>query len=463
MQRMNATDVVATFAGDAWTIVVAIILCTIAAMLLAMSSSVSAWRRSPLPMAGLFAAAYGLRLLFDTDAFALTVGEPGWLVYARSAMEYLVPIPGAALFARGFGARFRRWNNFALALFILCAVVAIPYELLARHPFAVKSLVDALVMSLMLIFIVNLANPSADEDTNWKPVRKATTVFVLFVLNEHLQIVRDPYGILDEPTGFLYLIGSIVYVLMQQSMASQLRLNSIDSELATARRIQLSTIPQTPPQSAHLQIAMRYEPASEVAGDFFDFHRLDDGRIGVLVADVSGHGVAAALVASMLKVAFATTRSVAEQPARVLHDLNLLFCGKLERQFITAAYAFIDPARELVTMASAGHPAALLLRGGTSAAELTAEGMILGRFPRAQFAQQAAAFRAGDALVLYTDGMTETLDANGEMWGERRLADALVAHGRLDAEEMAAALTSDVAAWSSRRDDDVTLVVLRRV
>ena len=119
------------------------------------------------------------------------------------------------------------------------------------------------------------------------------------------------------------------------------------------------------PKSNDLEIAARYMPMSEVAGDFYDFIVVDDKRLGALVADVSGHGMPAALISSMLKIALAAQSECASDPARVLSGLNEALCGKFKGHFVTAAYIFIDTEKKTITYAGAGHPP-LVLRDHSS-------------------------------------------------------------------------------------------------
>ena len=236
-----------------------------------------------------------------------------------------------------------------------------------------------------------------------------------------------------------------------------MRVASVDGELAAARQIQMSIIPKMPPAIRGLDLASIYAPASEVAGDFFDFLVIDEQRLGIFVADVSGHGVPAALVASMLKVALAGHVEHAREPARLLHELNAFFCGKLERQFITATYTVIDAGNGKVTVGSAGHPPPILVRRDRSIEELAADGALMGRFPTAQFSERSTPIGDGDALVLYTDGIPEALNAAGEMWGDARFHDSL-ANGA-----SAQQILEAVKSWSPILRDDITLVVAKCV
>src|ERR1700723_3126740 len=141
---------------------------------------------------------------------------------------------------------------------------------------------------------------------------------------------------------------------IREQLESQLLI--IQREMDKARQIQLSILPFQIPPIQHLDIAARYVPMTSVAGDFYDFIVIDEKRIGILVADVSGHGMPAALISSMLKIALAGQTANALDPARVLDGLNQALCGKFEGHFVTAIYIVIDTEKRSITYAGAGHP-----------------------------------------------------------------------------------------------------------
>src|SRR5580658_3412457 len=131
---------------------------------------------------------------------------------------------------------------------------------------------------------------------------------------------------------------------IREQLASQLQ--TIKGEMDTARQIQLSILPRDIPAIKDLEIAARYIPMTSVAGDFYDFIPIDEKRIGILVADVSGHGMPAALISSMLKIALAAQSAVASDPMRVLNGLNQALYGKFQGHYVTAAYILIDAAKQ---------------------------------------------------------------------------------------------------------------------
>src|SRR5271169_5653321 len=146
---------------------------------------------------------------------------------------------------------------------------------------------------------------------------------------------------------------------IREQLASQLK--TIQGEMDTARQIQMSILPREIPAIKGLDIAARYIPMTAVAGDFYDFIPIDDHRIGILVADVSGHGMPAALISSMLKIALDGQTPHALEPARVLAGLNRVLCGKFQGHFVTAAYVVVDTEKQSILYAGAGHPTLIIM------------------------------------------------------------------------------------------------------
>ncbi len=459
----TTVEIIATFRADTIAIVIAVVLCAMGAGMLLLGTLSARNARRLFLYTGLFAIVYGVRLAFNTSSFALLSGDPYWLAYVRSAFEYLVPLPAALLFKSFSQSRRVALHRIVTIALAICAAVAIPLEIALRSPYALNPVINALVLGLVAVLGIDLLAPGT-ENRSWGLVRIGALVFAAFVLNQHLGFVRDPYGLTREPTGFLFLMLTIIITTMREGTRAQQRLVAVDSELATARAIQLAALPRTNPNLPGLEVATVYTPASDVAGDFYDFIELANGTLGVFIADVSGHGVPAALVASMLKIALATQIENASSPARILSALNTLFCGRLERQFITAAYVHIDPAAGTLVVASAGHPPPILRHGETSA-EIIAPGVVLGRFRDARYEELTRPFTPGDTLVLYTDGVTETANRDAEMWGDERLRTTIASHADDNTASFAMRIINDVADWrgtDGAPDDDVTLIVVRR-
>lgn len=171
---------------------------------------------------------------------------------------------------------------------------------------------------------------------------------------------------------------------IREQLARQLQ--AIQAEMDTARKIQLSILPREIPAIEGLDISARYIPMTSVAGDFYDFIPIDEKRIGILVADVSGHGMPAALISSMLKIALAGQSEHALEPARVLDGLNHSLCGKFQGHFVTAVYVVVDTEKQSILYAGAGHPPLILMDHSAGEARHYVEnGLFLGSFPEATY------------------------------------------------------------------------------
>jgi sigma-B regulation protein RsbU (phosphoserine phosphatase) len=193
-------------------------------------------------------------------------------------------------------------------------------------------------------------------------------------------------------------------------------------------------------------MAARYLAMTAVAGDFYDFLLPGENRIGILIADVSGHGVPAALIASMVKVAISAQLHCADDPAQVLSGMNRVLCGKMQGQFVSAAYLYLDTENWRLRYAAAGHPP-LLRCEGDAIESITENGMPLGLFAHAPYAATERKLTPGSRFLLYTDGLMEAADATDEFF--------------LTAEQTATMCVERVTAWSGvSQQDDLTLLVV---
>ena len=250
----------------------------------------------------------------------------------------------------------------------------------------------------------------------------------------------------------------------REQLAEQLL--AIQKELETARQIQLSILPREIPRIPGLDVAARYIPMSAVAGDFYDFLVVDDKHVGVLIADVSGHGMPAALIASMLKIAFAAQADCAADPARVLHGLNQALNGKFQHHYVTAAYVYVDMERRKLRYGGAGHPPLVLWSSGAGEVRKIEEnGLFLGKFDFAAYTSVEIAFEPGSWAMLYTDGVTEASNPDMADFGDERLAEVLNSERDDTSDQFADRLLAELARWSARApgqdlDDDITLVAL---
>jgi steroid delta-isomerase-like uncharacterized protein len=238
---------------------------------------------------------------------------------------------------------------------------------------------------------------------------------------------------------------------------------STEQELRLARSIQRAALPKEVPTLEGWQISPFYRPAREVGGDFYDFHPLSEGRLGLVVGDATGKGVPAALVMSttcgMLRLAAQSSSS----PGEMLQRVNETpFPYIPANMFVTCFYAILDPKSGTLSYANAGHDLPYLHRNG-AAEELRARGMPLGLMPGMGYEEKETILKAGESALFYSDGLVEAHDPNGEMFGFPRLRELVAEQGEEGSlgDFCLEKLYSFVGeGWE--QEDDITLLTLRR-
>ena len=238
----------------------------------------------------------------------------------------------------------------------------------------------------------------------------------------------------------------------------------VEHELGVARRIQHALLPKDLPELEGWEIARHYQPAREVGGDFYDFLRLEDGRVGLVIGDVSGKGIAAALVmANTQSVLRAVAQREGITPGRVLEEANeVLYAYIPPTMFITCLYAILDPESGGLVYANAGHDLPYLHRN-SEAEELRARGMPLGLMPGMDYEEKEVTLEAGDSALFYSDGLVEAHNPKGEMFGFPRLRALVAEYGEEPSleETLLEELYSFVGeGWE--QEDDITLLTLKR-
>jgi serine phosphatase RsbU (regulator of sigma subunit)/CHASE1-domain containing sensor protein/anti-sigma regulatory factor (Ser/Thr protein kinase) len=241
---------------------------------------------------------------------------------------------------------------------------------------------------------------------------------------------------------------------------------SVEQELGTARSIQHALLPKDLPKLDGWKIAYHYQPAREVGGDFYDFLPLDEGRVGLVIGDVSGKGIAAALVmANTQSVLRAIARRSKIAPGRVLAEANeMLYAYIPAGTFVTCFYGVLDPESGRLLYANAGHDPPYLQRDG-NAQELIARGMPLGLMPGMPYEEKEADLASGDDLLFYSDGLVEAHDPEGEMFGFPRLRELIMVQSAGSGEELVDFLLAELTRFTgedSEQEDDITLVTLQR-
>jgi two-component system, sensor histidine kinase LadS len=237
-----------------------------------------------------------------------------------------------------------------------------------------------------------------------------------------------------------------------------------EKELALASEIQLSLLPKKPPEIKNTNIFSFFLPMNQVGGDFYDFHVKNDHAFSCIMADVSGHGPSAALIASMAKLSFKETASVCDRPEHALRKMNSSLLGNLGKKFVTAMYAHFNTKHKTLTYASAGHPPMLIHRRSEDKfLTLESRGQFLGWFKDIKIKEHSVKLLPGDRVIIYTDGIIEAFNPEMEMFDYHRLEQVLKSNENFSAEEMCYFLIYTIKEWVGFKNhfgDDITFTVI---
>jgi serine phosphatase RsbU (regulator of sigma subunit) len=422
---------------------------------------------------GLFCILYSVRMLAaNVPSFRSLFNEsPAFWDYLGWAITCTIILPFGLFLYQIVGEslrRFLRWLLAAQAVFAIFGILAVAFGVGLRKLFVANNVLVLATFVALPVFLIATRRPGllAGLTREIRVFIAGFVVWILFIVRENLAGLRVLPGRNVEFVGFLIFVACLGYVSARRILANEERLLAINKELEIARQIQSSTLPRTIPAFAGLEIVARYVPMSAVAGDFYDFLVVDDKHVGILVADVTGHGVPAALIASMLKVAFAGQAAHAHDPVRVLAGLNASLCGKFEEHFVTAAYLFMDLENGLLRYSAAAHPPLMLAsRGVDKVREIEENGLMLGMFPEAAYSSVEIRVGSGDRCLLCTDGVFEAKNAAQEEFGKSRCKKFLEAQLDIPAARFVDALLSSIADFSGHnssraQEDDITLLVL---
>jgi serine phosphatase RsbU (regulator of sigma subunit) len=258
----------------------------------------------------------------------------------------------------------------------------------------------------------------------------------------------------------------VAQLVRQQQQEAQER-ERIEQELRIARLIQQTLLPKTLPELPGYDVAAYYQPAREVGGDFYDFLELEDGRLGLVVGDVTDKGVPAALVMATTRTMLRAAAQRLFSPGEVLRRANdALVTDIPPNMFITCLYAILEPESGRLVYANAGHdlPYRRLSDGGGAAEELRATGMPLGLMPGMGYEEKEIVLEGGESILFYSDGLVEAHDPQREMFGFPRLQGMVGTH-RSGGSSLIGYLLSELTRFTGEdweQEDDITLVTLER-
>ncbi len=314
-----------------------------------------------------------------------------------------------------------------------------------------------------------------EKDPLWRPLAHAGLQLIIplelqgvtqGVLGLGPKLTGEPFA--PEEVEFVYALGTLALISIQNTYLIEERLEKerLEEELRLARSIQERLLPRRIPTLPGLEVAARAIASREVAGDYYDVLCLDDHRLLLAIADVSGKGVPAALLMASLQASLRVTVDCEEHLAAATRRLNRVMYENTDMShFVTFCWGIWEHTRHRFRYVNAGHNPPLLFRRTGRVERLRKGGLLLGAFPEGAYEEGRVRIQPGELLVFFTDGVTEAYHPERGEFGEHRLVQWIKRHRDLSADGIVSGLVEEVRRFTDKRelDDDLTLLVVKRV
>lgn len=270
----------------------------------------------------------------------------------------------------------------------------------------------------------------------------------------------------EDDLEVLMMLASQVAIIIEKVMLHEhlVEKKRLEGQLEVARQVQLELLPPSDPKLEGFDISAYNFPTEEVSGDYYDWVPIYEDQIGLVVADVSGKGVPAALLMAFLRASLRAATHIGYAPHISMAKVNYLLWESIERnQYVTAFYAILDASNRTLSYSNAGHNPPLLLDVNGNARFLERGSVPLGMFRDTRYHEYYLTIEPGELLVLYTDGVTEAMNLQGTEFGRERLSQSVKASKSLSARELIVAVQKEVIDWTEGggATDDITFFVIK--
>jgi phosphoserine phosphatase RsbU/P len=318
-----------------------------------------------------------------------------------------------------------------------------------------------------------IISPDVSKDSRYFAARKRTKSEMVAPIISNDKVIgafdleSDSYNAYTEDDlSLLQLLSSHVAIIIEKSRLQEeaIEKKRIEAQLEIARQVQLELLPDNDPTFPHFDISGYVFPTEEVSGDYYDWVTMFDDQIGIVVADAVGKGIPAALLMSFLRASLRACVQIGYAPHIAMSKVNnLLWESTEDHQFITAIYGILDATNRTFVFSNAGHNPPLLIKADGEHRYVEYGNVPLGMFGDAKYHQHFIRFERGQVMVVYTDGLTEAANDDGDEFGKERFAESILRCIDLPAKEMVDRVRKDVADFTDRKflDDDGTIFIVK--
>ncbi|TGL87914.1 serine/threonine protein phosphatase [Leptospira congkakensis] len=285
--------------------------------------------------------------------------------------------------------------------------------------------------------------------------------------NPFLEEMLFPIASLADITLFAFALADRIQLLRQEKDLALAQVTSLRKERKISRDILMQSLPKTIPDVKNLQMQIYIQPMKDVGGDFYEYFSPNPYELGIVLCDVSGHGIPASLISAMGKVAFTTQKDNISSPKQVLEGMNRVLYGNCNPQYVTASYVYLNTSTKVWRFGRAGHPSAYLQRVGGEIIKVHPKGKIIGVFPEIQIEETTHRVEPKDRILILSDGVLECFNPEGAMYGESGLLEFLRVNREIPNHLFKIKLIQDLESFSKTEikdwDDDLTFIFLELV
>ncbi|MCW7493834.1 SpoIIE family protein phosphatase [Leptospira sp. 2 VSF19] len=288
--------------------------------------------------------------------------------------------------------------------------------------------------------------------------------FGILPSNPFLEEMLFPIASLADITLFAFALADRIQLLRQEKDLALAQVTSLRKERKISRDILMQSLPKTIPDVKNLQMQIFIQPMKDVGGDFYEYFSPNPYELGIVLCDVSGHGIPASLISAMGKVAFTTQKDNISSPKQVLEGMNRVLYGNCNPQYVTASYVYLNTSTKVWRFGRAGHPSAYLQRADGEIIKVHPKGKIIGVFPEIQIEEITYKVEPKDRILILSDGVLECFNPDGSMYGETGLLEFLRANREIPNHLFKIKLIQDLKSFSKTEikdwDDDLTFIFL---
>ncbi|XDD47456.1 SpoIIE family protein phosphatase [Leptospira sp. WS39.C2] len=291
--------------------------------------------------------------------------------------------------------------------------------------------------------------------------------FGILPSNSFLEEMLFPIASLADITLFAFALADRIQLLRQEKDMALAQVTTLRRERKISRDILMQSLPKTNPDVKNLQTQIYIQPMKDVGGDFYEYYSPNPYELGIVLCDVSGHGIPASLISAMGKVAFTTQKDSISSPKQVLEGMNRVLYGNCTPQYVTASYLYLNNSTKVWRFGRAGHPSAFLQRATGEIIKVHPKGKIIGVFPEIQIDEITYPVFPKDRILLLSDGVLECFDPKGNMFGDTGLIEFLNTNRELPNHLFKGKLIQALESFSNREikdwEDDLTFIFLELV